>query len=66
MFGVNGVILWVGVLTVLAVLITRWRIGAWDIDAEKGPPSPSIASLVALVAGLIMVGVGSYLIIMDN
>ena len=60
----SSLVLWIGIGLVLLVLITRWRMGAWDI--ENPPPSPSILSLVVLAVGLIMVGAGAYLVLLEN
>jgi len=50
---------------VLTVLVSRWRVGAWDIERDEGPPPPSIQSVCALLIGLVLVGAGLYLILRD-
>ena len=61
----STLMIWIGVVLVLLILVSRWRLGVWDIDAEKGPPSPSIWSMVILILGLVLVGWGSILLLRD-
>ena len=55
--------LWIGVGLVLLVMVRRWRLGVWDIEAEGGPPSPGVWDLVLVLAGLVLTGWGAFMLL---
>ena len=60
-----NLLLWGGVALVLTLLIRRWRLGVWDIEAED-PPSPPGSYYVALLLSLILTGAGVTLLLLDR
>ncbi len=61
----STLMIWIGIALVLLVLVQRWRLGAWEIDTDKGPPKPATWTLFAMCLGLVLVGWGSYLLLQD-
>ena len=62
---INNLLIWGGVILVLGLLVVRWHMGVWDIEADDAPPTPTGWSLLLLVLGVLLVITGAYRMVME-